>query len=868
MKKRTDLRKQLAFMRRLLCLPIAMLLALSCTSLLQEAHHDFPNSTTIKAIGYISPFSSYLRGASCTGVSAGASASTIQSALTACNTAGGGTVFLADGAYAIAGNITIPCSVSLSGTSHPYQQTHYQTAILTGSVTQPIRTTAGCGGSAPYQHLSYIEWNGNQQNNGGGGVNVEPGTNGFVIDHDYFHGATTTSNYDGCCGMAQVLFSGGGGTISNPTQNVQVTLSEFGSETVDGDCGAAMQAADTEASQGLCVGILNDTFSENLSWDHNIFHNLEQGAKVVEATTNGGSTTNSGNTTNLIVSYNYFYNIHRINYETQSNFYSTSFPTTQTINFNVSGNRDNTANTDSQGGNGQQNYDLSIANGCGNPPATTNCSANVDFNVDIQDQSFNHGAGYEIWGDANTHGNYGYFEGRVAIAGGAYQWSKDGAFVFNNNTFNIISGSGKSTSCNPGNGGYWNSEGTVASVPTCTGNTFSSTGTGTIASALPTIAQSSGVFTLTNTGTNRDANTSIWFTTDGSTPVPGSGTALIYSGPFSVGSGVTVKAVGMWGAVNQPYSYPTNYGYVPSAVVQATSGGGGSVATPTFSPVSGPFSGSVSVTIADATSGATIFYTTDGSTPTTSSAVFSTPIPISATSTVNAIATASGLTQSAVGNATYTLTNPTLTGGFQGNNGSINTMTVGSAAIQQEAFGTYSTGPSPIQFSTTTNTDPYGNTIVWASSNTTILQVSSTGLITCLTAGNASSEITSPTGFSQWVWTCQVPTLSAATVTLVGGGTSVALGGTVQACVNMAYTAPVENTKVCGSGVDIYGNGPGTSWTSLGTGIVTSSSSGLLTGISAGSATVEATVGSFNPNLGVSVSSTGGQQIGVFFPGP
>lgn len=517
----------------------------------------------------------------CSAVTAGSSASQIQTALNNCASAGGGTVNLGAGAYSISGTITIPCKVSLSGPVITYSQTHYQTAILTNSVNQPFQTTPACGGSTPYQHLSYIECNGNHINNGGGCVNVVAGTNGFVVDHNWIHGSYTTSNYDGGTAMAGVLLSGGGGTINNPTQNVQITLNEFGSEQAGGDCGAAMQGADTEKTQGLCVGILNDTFSKNVSWDHNIFHNMEQGAKVVEVTTNQGASTNSGNTQNLTVSYNWFSGIHRIDFETQSNYYTAAFPSSQTINYNLLGDRDFTANTDPQGGNGQYNYDLSIANGCvNNLSLQPYCSANIDFNADIQALSTSHGSGNEIWGDANTHGNYGLIQGYVAFHGGGYQWSDQGNFQFNNNTFNIYSGSGASTACNPGNGGYWNNEnpGPVG-TPTCTGNTFSSTGTGTYTSAAPTISPASGSFsgtqtvTLTNTGTNRDANTSIWYTTDGSTPVPG--TSKLYTAPFTVTSPSTVKAVGMWGAINQPYSYPTNYGYVPSAVVTAayTSGG-------------------------------------------------------------------------------------------------------------------------------------------------------------------------------------------------------------------------------------------------------------------------------------------------------
>jgi lysophospholipase L1-like esterase len=80
------------------------------------------------------------------------------------------------------------------------------------------------------------------------------------------------------------------------------------------------------------------------------------------------------------------------------------------------------------------------------------------------------------------------------------------------------------------------------------------------------------------------------------------------------------------------------------------------VATPTFTPASGTsFSSTLSVTIADSTPSSTIHYTTDGSTPTTSSTIYSGAITLAASATVKAIATASGFTQSAVGSASYTL---------------------------------------------------------------------------------------------------------------------------------------------------------------------------------------------------------------------
>ena len=83
-------------------------------------------------------------------------------------------------------------------------------------------------------------------------------------------------------------------------------------------------------------------------------------------------------------------------------------------------------------------------------------------------------------------------------------------------------------------------------------------------------------------------------------------------------------------------------------------------ATPTFSPAPGAYSSAQSVTISDTTAGASIYYTTDGSTPTTSSTLFSAsnPIAVSSTTTIEAIAVASGYTQSAVATGTYTIATP------------------------------------------------------------------------------------------------------------------------------------------------------------------------------------------------------------------
>jgi hypothetical protein len=84
-------------------------------------------------------------------------------------------------------------------------------------------------------------------------------------------------------------------------------------------------------------------------------------------------------------------------------------------------------------------------------------------------------------------------------------------------------------------------------------------------------------------------------------------------------------------------------------------GGNPTCATPTFSPDAGTYTSAQNVTISTATSGATIYYTTDGTTPTTSSSVYSSAIPVSTTTTIKAIATATGYDNSSVASATYTI---------------------------------------------------------------------------------------------------------------------------------------------------------------------------------------------------------------------
>ncbi len=78
------------------------------------------------------------------------------------------------------------------------------------------------------------------------------------------------------------------------------------------------------------------------------------------------------------------------------------------------------------------------------------------------------------------------------------------------------------------------------------------------------------------------------------------------------------------------------------AVLTSDGQGEVTVSTPTFTPAAGTYYTPFDVTIKCGTNGASIYYTLDGSTPTTSSTQYSAPIRISATTTVKAIAAAEG----------------------------------------------------------------------------------------------------------------------------------------------------------------------------------------------------------------------------------
>jgi hypothetical protein len=100
----------------------------------------------------------------------------------------------------------------------------------------------------------------------------------------------------------------------------------------------------------------------------------------------------------------------------------------------------------------------------------------------------------------------------------------------------------------------------------------------------------------------------------------------------------------------------TSYEISADAFTFTLQSGGGQAAAPTFSPVAGAYTNGQSAIISTATGNASLNYTTDGSTPTpTNGITYSGPVSVNSSVTLQAVAYALGVTNSAVSSAEYSI---------------------------------------------------------------------------------------------------------------------------------------------------------------------------------------------------------------------
>ena len=173
---------------------------------------------------------------------------------------------------------------------------------------------------------------------------------------------------------------------------------------------------------------------------------------------------------------------------------------------------------------------------------------------------------------------------------------------------------------------------------------------------------------------------SIRYTTNGSMPTSSSGT--VYSTPVTISTNTTLQAI----------AYAS--GLADSAVTTGIYTINSNTAAPAFNPPAGTYTSTQSVTISTPTPGASIRYTTNGSTPTSSSGtVYSVPVTISTNTTLKAIAYASGFADSTVTTGSYTI-NPLVTPVFSGL--SSPTITYGTPSVSLSGTLRGTNGVTPV----------------------------------------------------------------------------------------------------------------------------------------------------------------------------
>jgi len=141
----------------------------------------------------------------------------------------------------------------------------------------------------------------------------------------------------------------------------------------------------------------------------------------------------------------------------------------------------------------------------------------------------------------------------------------------------------------------------------------------------------------------------IYYTDDGSAPTTGS---TPYTVPISVAGNGTTRTI---------RAVAVKTGLADSTASAAYTINYSQASTPQFTPPAGAYASDQSVAIGSPTPGADLFYTTDGTAPTTASTPYTGPIAIvgnGTARTIRAIAVKSGFTPSSGASAAYTVQYP------------------------------------------------------------------------------------------------------------------------------------------------------------------------------------------------------------------
>ena len=466
-------------------------------------------------------------------------------------------IVFAAGTYNISGALKIPCnSLTITGPA----ATPATAEITTSNGSTLFQLVGGCASGTTtieYLHLDH-----------GPALNVDGNSYTNIV---FEHNQLTSLPGNTSTALGGMTFQQGNGNTIN---GVTIEYNTWGdansctvSENTDIDgCGIEVFAENNNASNMV-----------NFVVKYNTFIHLNEAIKFYGTSYLSGRTANTCD--GCDIEFNYFTQIHRMSIEFQE----------QTVNHPLI----NSNNVFSQPLNGYyETYAVSMPccqYGHTFGSSTINPAALFENNIQYSTISPGFEWGVEAWGLGTLYKS-NLIQGQLCLG---FEPGNNSSMSISNNIMQGPIMAGHSSCPNyhypgsfignpPENGG---------AAPTTIGNIQGDTPTA-ITSVAPTMSPASGgqtfplTITLTDAGYTSGAqplgNTGIWYTTDGSTSVPGSGTAqyLGSGGTFVLPAPATVKAVGMWGTPNQPTSYPAGYGFVPSGVVTAAYSVSGGIKRP------------------------------------------------------------------------------------------------------------------------------------------------------------------------------------------------------------------------------------------------------------------------------------------------
>jgi hypothetical protein len=462
-------------------------------------------------------------------------------------------ILFAAGTYNITGGLTLPCGVTVSAAVPATPSNVILSASFAAESADIFALNSGCTDATTVAYLSALH---------AGLLFVSTPNSNLTVTHNQVGDLKCCHNNSFDSGL---YITSPGGNASNMLTNATVTWNTFGDST---SCQAPQNAMTNVTSpenyQDVCAGMQVQSSVNGMTIANNNINHTSEGIHVLC----WGNACYPGFTTqNLTVQYNDFNQIHRIPWEQQPQasagvvFQYNSIHDWINPYFG--------------------SFGISFAC-CGQGASSPYLNVSSNVIVLTTPPQGRYGYGSEDWGAKGIYNNNWIGSANVATSiGMAWGYGSPTSM-----SYNTVCGGGFSSA------GYISSEGySGTAAPTMTGNVTGST-CQAVSSVAPTISPAAGgqtyplIVKLTDPGYTSGSqplgNTGIWYTTDGSTPTPGSGTAqyLASGGTFTLNAPATVKAVGMWGAANQPASYKAGFGFVPSNVITAAYSATGSISRP------------------------------------------------------------------------------------------------------------------------------------------------------------------------------------------------------------------------------------------------------------------------------------------------